>query len=269
MSKTKNSKSNRGRNLPLSISQNFLTKSSTIQRLLALSDISENDRVIEIGPGKGHITRALLRRGCELTAVELDLQLYRSLASSLQDQPRLKLIHGDFLKHALPRQGEYKVFANIPFALTTAIVRKLCLAANPPRDAWLIMERKAARRLLGQPQENQLALLLRPFFEMRMLSQLPRQEFHPMPAVDIVLFHFHRREEAELPWQDRGAFERFLDHAWKQGICGERPLLSRKQVDTALRLAKLPPIKASATLLYVQWLCLFRCYRRFAVRARR
>lgn len=137
------SKTNRGRYAsepPLSVSQNFLTSGTVIRRLLAQTDIGPQDLVVEIGPGKGHITRELLPRCRQVLAAELDPALCARLRERFAGEPRLRLAEGDFLAMPLPR-GPYKVFANIPFSRTTDILRRLTGAAPPPLAAWLVVER--------------------------------------------------------------------------------------------------------------------------------
>lgn len=246
-------------------SQNFLTSRRTISRLVALSGLGRQDDVVEIGAGKGHITRALADACRTVQAVELDRKLYEGL----QEAPfiNVRLIHGDFLAWPLPKTP-YKVFSNIPFSITTDIVRKLSRAPNPPLDAWLIMEMGAAKRFCGQPQESIQSLLLKPYFDLRIAQRIDRREFHPMPKVDAALLHLHKRETPDLLSGEMGDFERFIRHSLPYGFFGNRAMLTKKQVATALRLAGLPQIGRSDTLLYVQWLCLFRCWLQFGAHGR-
>lgn len=244
---------------PLSFSQNFLTSRQTIRRLLALTDIGSRDLVVEIGPGKGHITRELLPQCGALLAAELDPALCAKLREDFAHESKLTLFQGDFFSMPLP-QKPYKVFANIPFSRTTEIVRRLAWGHPPPEAAWLIMEKGAALRFCGKPRESKASLLLRPFFQVELLAQVSRQEFHPAPRVDAVLLGLRRKNHPDLPWEQRKAYHAFIQRSWTQG----RPVpLTKKQISTALRLEGLPPIPRDANLLYVQWLCLFRCWMRF------
>ena len=213
------------------LSQNFLTSGQVIRRVVGLANLRADDHVIEIGPGKGHITGALLLRCGQVTAVELDPVLYTYLQGKFADSPNLRLVRGDFLALPLPK-GHYKVFANIPFSRTTDIVRKLALSPRPPEEAWLVMEKGAAKRFLGRPHENLSSLSLKPWFEGEVLYHFRREDFHPMPAADAVLLHLKRRPAADLAPAQRGAWLRF----------------------TAARLP------ATRDTLYIQWLCLFRRY---------
>ncbi|HIZ19544.1 MAG TPA: methyltransferase domain-containing protein [Firmicutes bacterium] len=249
-----------------SVSQNFLTSRRLIERLIRLAGLKEGDPVLEIGAGKGHITRALADAGCHVTAVEIDPRLCASLRESLRPYPGAVLKQGDFLQMPLPRGG-YTVFANLPFNHTSAILRRLTASRTPPKDAWLVIEKGAALRFCGIPYESKNSLLLKPYFQTEIVYFFRREDFHPSPSVDAVMLHLSRRDDPDLTPGERRAFSDFIDHVQRYGLTGARGPLTKKQAATALRLAGLPPLKPSGTMQYVQWLCLFRCSRRFGALA--
>lgn len=235
------------------ISQNFLTSARVISRLMALTDLSSEDTVLEIGAGKGHITRALAQRCGRVLTYEIDPALTARLKDSLPENVRLYPV--DFLRAKLP-QGRYKVFANIPFSITTGILRKLTEASNPPRCAWLVMEKGAAMRFCGAGRESAASLMLKPWWEVRIVHRLHREDFHPMPRVDCVLLELRLRTEPDIPLRERKDWMSFVAQGQQVGFKG---MLTPRQISCALREAGIP---ASATMRYVQWLCLFRCWRR-------
>ncbi len=114
----------------LKVSQNFLTSRRILMRLLQRTTINQQDDVIEIGPGKGHITSLLIEKSRHVTAVEFDEYLYCKLYDKFNGIDKLTLIHKDFLQFRLPERSDYKVFANIPFSITTQILRKLTEVVN-------------------------------------------------------------------------------------------------------------------------------------------
>lgn len=244
-------------------SQNFITNGQLIRKIVNLSSIGKNDTVLEIGTGKGHLTEALCRKGGQIYSVELDRKLFERTRSKLSHLSNLKLIHGDFLKYSLPVKGNYKVFANIPYFITTQIIEKLTNAPNPPSDIWLIMEKGAAKRFMGSPKENGKSLLLKVRWDMKILYHFRREDFHPMPSVDSVLLHFKQKATPDLEKADYLSFQKFIEHSMKYGICGRQGLLTKRQVTVALKRAGLPPAYEDRVTLYIQWLCLFRCYRNF------
>lgn len=245
----------------LSDSQNFITSRALIQRLLRLTDIHQNDTVIEIGTGKGHLTEALCRKSGHVFSVELDRKLYEGAELKLAHFSNLHLIHGNFLQYSLPARGNYKVFSNIPYCITTQILEKLTGAPNPPKDIWLIMEKGAAKRFTGAGKETRQSLVLKVNWDMKILYYLRREDFHPMPSVDSVLVHFSRKAAPDLSRKDLEDFRRFIDHSFKYGIWGRNGLLTKRQVSTALKQAGLPHAHKDGVTLYIQWLCLFRCWK--------
>lgn len=236
------------------VSQNFLTSGKTIRRLIAMAGITPDDWVIEIGFGKGHITRELMQCCRRLEAYEIDPLLYVKTSEKLAGAVNLSLRRQDFLKAALPPKGAYKVFSNIPFNHTTAILHKLTRALNPAQEINLIMEKGAAKRFLGLPRPGAASLALRPYFDARILYHFARTDFHPAPAVDVVMLQLKRKKVPDIPFKDRDMYQRFIE-------TGPERLLSRRQTAVALKCAGLPLIPESADMLYVQWLCLFRCWR--------
>lgn len=246
---------------PYSISQNFLTDCHIIERLLRKTDISADDTVLEIGAGKGHITRALSKRAKTVVSYEIDRALYERLKPNVAENVRL--ICGDFLKCRLPK-APYKVFANIPFSKTSEIMRKLT-DGNLPEHIWLIMEKGAAKRFCGLPSENTSSLLLKPFFDVKISYYFSRTDFHPAPRTDVVMLELTKKT-ADIPISQKRDFAEFISRCNKFGFYGSRAPLTKKQVSTALRLAGLPEIKPSGDVTYVQWLCLFRCRVKFGRR---
>lgn len=235
------------------ISQNFLTSRRTIMRLLALTDLSAADTVLEIGAGKGHITRELAARCGRVISYEIDPALASRLNGKLPENVRL--YQADFLTAPLPR-SPYKVFANIPFDHTTDILRRLTQESSTPVCAWLIMEKGAAMRFCGSGRETAASLLLKPWWDVRIVHRLHREDFHPMPSVECVLLELKRKAVPDIPPRERRMWEAFTTRALRQGLRG---MLTPRQVTAALREAQIP---MSATMRYVQWLCLFRWWRK-------
>ncbi|MCL2351130.1 MAG: 23S ribosomal RNA methyltransferase Erm [Firmicutes bacterium] len=238
------------------IPQNFLTSRRTIERLLRLTNISKNDHIVEIGPGKGHITGPLLDACGRLTAVEIDGGLCDILEAKFQGRRNLALRRADFLKWPLPA-SEYKVFANIPFSRTTEILRKLAGSRNPPAEAWLVMEKGAAKGFMGIPKEDRRSLMTKPVFDMEIVWRFRREDFHPAPAADAVLLHLKRKERPDVPFGLRREYERFLTLALRNNGLGLSRILTKRQIAAALREAGERDAR-SGEILYVQWLCLFR-----------
>ncbi len=116
-------------------SQNFLKSPSLVDQLLNKSDIRANDTVYEIGPGKGIITERLAQRCRQVIAIEKDSELMDTLRSRFTSTTNIRIHSGDFLEYRLPNNS-YKIFANIPFNITSAVVTHL--TSTPPRQTMPI-----------------------------------------------------------------------------------------------------------------------------------
>lgn len=220
-----------GHAAPVWASQNFLTCRATIQRLLCRTTLDKDDHVIEIGPGKGHTTGMLARLCRRVTAIEIDAKLYGGLVDQFSGIANVRLYHADFLDWKLPASGAYKVFANIPFSHTTAIVRKLTECDNPPREAWLTMEKGAAKRFTGSPRETLRSLMIKPGFEIEIVYYFLREDFHPKPGVNVVLLHL-KKNRCRISSRPCGAITKGFSQALSAHI--------RTPCGACLRKSRLP-----------------------------
>jgi 23S rRNA (adenine-N6)-dimethyltransferase len=187
--------------------QHFLHDRRLIRRLVEQAKIAPHDLVIEIGPGDGALTTELLRRARQVLAVELDVELVERLQARFPAEPGLILFAGDFLGFPLPCTP-HKVFANLPYRHTAAIVGKLTSGTAPPDDMFLVMQLEAAQRFMGEPMGTLLAAQLAPWFEMRIVHSFRRTDFRPAPAVDSVMLRMLRRPDNLVPRDQR---KQYLD----------------------------------------------------------
>ena len=116
---------------------------------------------------------------------------------------------------------------------------------------------------MGIPKETGKSLFLKINWEMEILYHFKKDDFHPKPSVDSVLLHLSKKNTPDLDKADFLRFKKFVAHSLKYGLLSSRSLLTKKQVSMALKLANLPPLYENGETLYIQWLCLFRCYKKF------
>lgn len=133
----------------IKFSQNFLHSNSLVKNLIALSKISKQDNILEIGPGKGIITQNLSKASKSVTAIELDEKLAEELKTKFKGS-NVKIVKGDFLDYKV-QSYEYKVFSNIPFNITANIINKLLGSKNQPTQLFLIMQYEAFLKYAGLP----------------------------------------------------------------------------------------------------------------------
>jgi 23S rRNA (adenine-N6)-dimethyltransferase len=195
------------------LSQNFLRDPRLAERLVRLAAFDANDTVIEIGPGSGVLTARLARSCRQVLAIEKDATLARRFSHRFASEHAVAIYAADFLEFPLP-SSRYKVFANIPFAITTAIVGKLTTGVSPPEDAWLVMQREAAQRFLGAPRGTLVSALMYPWFAGQVRHQFRRKDFVPQPGVDVDLLHLARRPQPLIPAEREEAFRDLVTFAY-------------------------------------------------------
>jgi len=193
----------------ISYAQNFLKDPCLVASLLDRCNIGHDDIVYEIGPGKGIITEQLALRCKQVIAIEKDSRLSALLLQQFADRANVTIHGGDFLNYQLPRKP-YKVFANTPFNITTAIVTRLTTAQYPPEDAYLTLQKDAAEKFLGKPHESLYTVLLKPWFEVEMMHHFQRKDFVPEPGVDVVMLRLRKRGPPLVNPADRQCFRDFV-----------------------------------------------------------
>lgn len=246
-------------------SQNFLHNVQLVNRLVGLSNISSNDLVYEIGPGKGIITRALLGHCRQVVAIEYDTELFKRLLEQLKGHKDLVLLNKDFLTVDLPNEP-YKVFSNIPFNLTADILSKLLTGDRTPEDLYLVMQLEAVYKYAGEPicQDSFKSLLFKPIYEIKIVHEFDKTDFSPSPNVSIVFAYFHKKEYCDIKkvplidYWDFLAFVysapgKFFKEKTKKVFSYEQQKRLRKQLD----------IHEEAFIsewTYKQWLVMFDVY---------
>lgn len=147
---------------------------------------------MEIGAGKGIITKQLVTRAKQVLAIEVDEQLAKQLQNNFADVKNLTIINDDFLAWQLPTTP-YKVFSNIPFNLTAEIIKKLTTDRVNFLSAYLIVQEKAAWRFTFDKGQTQIAILLSALFDCQIIAKLKRTDFKPVPKVNIVMLKLAKR----------------------------------------------------------------------------
>ena len=190
-------------------SQHFLRSPAFIAELIGHSNVRKNDIVIDIGAGSGAITAVLARRVRAVLAYESEPRALQLLEKNMARHANVTVVGKDFLSADL--LGEpYKVFANIPFHLSSQIVRKLVFSRTPPKAIYLIVQKQFAQKMIveGSHFHGALGMGIAPWWSARIRRPLRRTDFTPPPAVDTVLLELKPRENSLLP---RGEMERYIN----------------------------------------------------------
>lgn len=238
-----------------------------VSSLLNKTDIDSKDTVVEIGAGTGVITGQLLDKVKKVIAIEYDKDLVDELYRSFSKYSNLEIVKTDFLTWKLPSYP-YKVFSNIPFNITADIITKLLESENSPESTYLIMQDKAAERFIGEPvgDNSQASILLKPFFDMGIVTKINRDQFEPRPSVNTVLAKFIKKEYPLIKyenWQEYRDFVIYGYNQWKPTILeafGE--VFSYKQSKIIKRNFGVGGMKPSE-LNIEQWVKVFETYKQY------
>lgn len=198
------------RNIPQQ-GQHFLRGRALIGELVGHSNIRRRDTVIDIGAGSGAITSVLASRAAHVIAYEPEPQAATLLLKNMARYSNVTVKQQNFLQASLPAEP-YKVFANIPFHLSSQIVRVLTSAPTPPRAVYLIVQKQFAQKLIvsGNHFHGALGMSIAPWWVAKIRRPLRRTDFTPPPAVDTVLLELKPRDETLLPHETQATYSEFV-----------------------------------------------------------
>lgn len=177
------------------LGQNFLKSRVIVERIAKSAGIAPVDTVLEIGPGKGILTDALLECGAKVIAVEKDSELIPFLTEKFKEETaggRFTIIEGDILTLPIEKilQGTYKLVANIPYYITGEIIRKFLSSDHQPSSMTLLVQKEVARRIVAaDKKESILSLSVKIFGTPTILEIVKRTMFTPAPSVDSAVIN--------------------------------------------------------------------------------
>ena len=170
------------------LGQHFLADQAALGRIVAAADLTPADTVLEIGPGLGTLTGLLAKEAGRVVAVELDDRLAAVLAERLSGQDNVEIRPGNILHISdfAPLVGPaYKVVANLPYYITSAVLRHLLERQDPPRLLVVTVQREVAERIIAAPPDmNLLAVSVQFYGRPRLVARIPSGAFYPPPKVD-------------------------------------------------------------------------------------
>jgi 16S rRNA (adenine1518-N6/adenine1519-N6)-dimethyltransferase len=215
------------------LGQHWLKDEAVLSSIIELADLKPSDIVLEIGPGLGDLTRQLLKRA-NVIAVEFDDRLAAELPGKLAAS-NLRVIQADILKFDLTSlPPDYKVVANIPYYLTSNLIRVLSESPNPPQRMVLLVQKEVAQRLAAGPgQMSMLAVSAQLYYEPALGPVVEAEHFEPPPKVDSQVIILERREKPLFNSLDTKIYFRVV----KAGFAGRRKKL-RSSLAAGLRLSK-------------------------------
>jgi 16S rRNA (adenine1518-N6/adenine1519-N6)-dimethyltransferase len=253
------------------LGQNFLIDRGILDKIVSASDISETDTVIEVGPGLGVLTRALAERAGKVIAVELDRNIAALLRETMAGVPNVDIVERDILETTpenLVGDAPYKVVANLPYYITSPVLRRFLESARQPTGLVVMVQKEVARQIVARPPEmSLLSVAIQLFGAPRIVGYVPAGAFYPPPKVSSAILRIdvlpqrilNAKDEADFFKLARAGFStrrKQLINALSNGL-----EVDKDRGSELLQKAGIDPKRRAETLTIDDWLKLLRAFR--------
>lgn len=264
--------------------QNFLVDRDALETIVSAAELTPDDTALEVGPGLGVLTWELVRRAGRVVAVELDLRLAERLREEFAAQPNLTIVQSDALRvtpgdllaaaagsgEGLPSPVAYKVVANLPYAITSPVLRHFLEAERKPSTITVLVQREVAERIAAGPGDlSVLAHAVQLYAAPEVVALVPPESFVPAPAVESAVLRLRVRERPAVDVPDPEALMRLVKagflHARKQlgnalpgGLAAMGMRAEKARVLAALAAAGVDPTRRAETVTIQEWADVYR-----------
>jgi 16S rRNA (adenine1518-N6/adenine1519-N6)-dimethyltransferase len=255
-----------------SLGQNFLVDSRVARRIVSEAEVSEDDTVLEIGPGKGALTTHLAEAARRLIAVELDDELAPRLREKYAAVDNVEIVHDDAREvkiDAFMAPGErYKFVANLPYNAANPIIRKFLTAKPAPSVMVVMVQREVGRSMAARPGDmGLLSVMIQLYGAVKVAFSVPPRAFRPAPKVTSAVVRIDVYDSPALSFDSH---ERFIEFA-AAGFRAPRKQIRNSlktglgapadAVDSLLDSARIDPKRRPATLSIEEWGSLYDLWR--------
>lgn len=252
------------------LGQNFLVDTTALERIIQAAEIPPGCTVLEVGPGLGSLTRYLALFAERVVAVELDTALIAVLEEVLQEMPNVEVVHGDMLEldpaRLIGKDG-YWVVANIPYYITSNLIRHLLEAPLKPQRIVLTVQREVAERITAGPGEmSLLALSVQVYGSPRVVTRIPAGAFYPPPNVESSVVRVDLYPQPVIRVEQIDTFFRLARAGFGQKRKTLRNSLSaglNQPAERTVRLlqsAGIDPMRRAETLSMEEWKALTEAF---------
>lgn len=248
-----------------SLSQNHLADGAVLERIVAEAGVQPGERVVEVGPGLGILTAALLAAGAQVTAVELDSRLAEHLRARFAGLDDLRLVEGDFLDLELADLAlePWALVANVPYHITSPILHRVLGGDHRPVRFVLMVQKEVAERIAAPPGAmSYLSVFAQYHADVRVAFTVPAAAFEPAPAVDSAVLVGTVRPRRLSP-ADEDDLWRLVQAAFRERrkmlhnvLVRQLDELDRDRLDAALAACAIDPDRRPQTLSLEEWLAL-------------
>ena len=247
-----------------SLGQNFLIDDNVIDRILEGARLSETDRIIEVGPGIGTLTREMGQVAENVVAIEIDKTLIPILKETLADLDNVEVVNEDILKVDVQglineklNGGPVKLVENLPYYITTPIVMKFLEEDIPVTDIVVMVQKEVADRMNAKPSTKDygaLSVAVQYYCDTEIVAKAPRHMFVPQPNVDSIVIGLHVRDEKKYVVDNEDIFFKTVKASFGQrrktllNSLGGLGFLSKDQIREALQAANIDEKRRGETL---------------------
>lgn len=248
------------------LGQHFLIDEKSLEAIVDAADIHENERVVEVGPGMGILTKELCKQAKEVVAVELDRSMIAIVKTSCIKHSNLRVENVDILKYNTDGLGEYKVVANLPYYITSAVIRLFLEASNKPEEMVILIQREVAERICAKPSRMSiLAVSVQFYGNPSIVEIVPRTAFFPAPKVDSAILKI-RVYKKPLFDVDNKLFFRIVKagfHEKRKQLINSLSgglVLEKDIIENMLKIAGVAPTARAESLAMIDWYNLYNAY---------
>ncbi len=202
--------------------QNYLINPTLIDTMLTAGEVSKKDVIVEVGPGFGALTEALVKKAGRVAAFEIEKKLFDYWEEN--KKTNLEMVWGNVLKNfsVIEKFGEYKVIANLPYQITSNVLRGFLECSKPPERLVVMVQKEVAERICAKPGDlSLLAIAVQYYATPEIVAKVSKNNFWPVPAVDSAVLKVVLKPLAE---EARAEADRFF-HWVKIGFAQKRKLL--------------------------------------------
>jgi 16S rRNA (adenine1518-N6/adenine1519-N6)-dimethyltransferase len=249
------------------LGQHFLVDGGVLEAIIAAAELKPDDVVVEVGPGLGILTRELAKKAGEVIAIELDDKLAALLKKSLASFNNVTIVNEDVLKiepKELVREQNYKVVANLPYYITSPVLRHFLETAAKPRAMVVMIQKEVAEAIAAKPGDMSLLSVSVQFYgEPKIMTIVSPQSFYPAPEVSSAILKINIYPQPAVDVDEKGFFDTV-----RAGFASPRKQLAnslakglgrdKAEVLPFLRKAGIDSSRRAETLSLGEWANLWR-----------
>lgn len=203
------------------LGQNFLVDQEVVDEMVNLANVSQKDKILEVGPGLGFLTELLVDKSAQVVGVEIDEKLSAILNSRIQ-ATNLKIVNKDILKVEISDilASKFKVVSSLPYQISSPFIKKVIMLKNRPQVMVLLLQLEVGQRLSARPGSSErglLSVIAQAFFQVEIKQVVGPGSFYPQPSIDSAIVHFKlRKKSIDLEFNQLDGFINFVGMGFRQ-----------------------------------------------------